>query len=156
MEQQELPRMNMSTPNLIVVCVDQMQEGDIGGRFYYCYEKEPVKFESIVELMTKADRFFDEIAFPQASTEARSFTEKKKGLESKAYNKRRPERRVAVEEMLSHRGEKETFAVSVKFRQRSTWQGELLWLEESKKASFTNMLELLAQIDKVLLLRKDT
>ena len=50
MEQQELPRMNMSTPNLIVVCVDQMQEGDIGGRFYHCYEKEPVKFESIVEL----------------------------------------------------------------------------------------------------------
>lgn len=156
MGHQELQRMNVSAPNLIVVCVDQTKNGDIGGRFYHCYEEKPVEFESIVELMTKADQFFDEIAFPQASTEARSFTEKKKGTEAKAYNRKRPERRMAAEELFAHRGEKETFAVWVRFRQRSTWQGDLVWVEEDKRVSFSNMLELLAQIDKVLLLRKDT
>ena len=81
MEHQELQHMNLSAPNLIVVCVDQTENGDIGGRFYHCYGKEPVVFSSIIELMTKADRFFDEIAFPQASTETRCFVEKKKETE---------------------------------------------------------------------------
>lgn len=155
MEHQELQHMNPSAPNLIVVCVDQTENGDIGGRFYHCYGKEPVVFSSIIELITKADRFFDEIAFPQASTETRSFVEKKKETERRAYNRKRPERTVDAEELLSHRGKRKSFAIWVKFRQKSTWQGELVWLEEEKRVSFMNMLELLRQIDKVLLLRED-
>lgn len=148
--------MNLSAPNLIVVCVDHTDNDDIGGRFYHCYGKEPVIFGSVIELMTQADRFFDEIAFPQASTQARSFVEKKKETESKAYNRKRPERLVDTDELLSHRGKRETFAVWVRFRQRSTWQGELVWLEAGKSVPFSNMLGLLAEIDKVLLLRENT
>ena len=96
MEYQELQYMNLSAPNLIVVCVNDTDNDDIGGWFYHCYGKEPVVFGSIIELMTKADRFFDNIAFPQASTQSRSFVEKKKETENNVYNKKRPEKLVAL------------------------------------------------------------
>ena len=156
MEYQELQYMNLSAPNLIVVCVDDTDNDDIGGWFYHCYGKEPAVFGSIIELMTKADRFFDEIAFPQASTQSRSFVEKKKETENNVYNRKRPEKRIDTNELLSHRGAQATFAISVRFRQRSTWQGELIWLEKGEKVLFTNMLELVSEIDKMLLLRKNT
>jgi len=57
---------------------------------------------------------------------------------------------------MEHRGVLDTFAIWVRFRQKSTWQGELIWIEKDKNIPFSNMLELLNQIDKVLVLRKDT
>jgi hypothetical protein len=43
-----------------------------------------------------------------------------------------------------------SFEVSVRFRQHSTWQGEILWAEKKVKQNFRSVLELLVLIDQAL------
>ena len=43
-----------------------------------------------------------------------------------------------------------TFKLSILFRQNSSWQGSVLWLEEDSEAQFRSALELVKLIDSVL------
>lgn len=61
-------------PNFINMCIDNINDGELSGRIYHCYSKEPWKFTNILQLIELADDFFDRLEFPQASTSARSFT----------------------------------------------------------------------------------
>ena len=45
---------------------------------------------------------------------------------------------------------KGTFEISVKFKQNSTWQGEILWVEKNKKQNFRSSLEMLKLMDEAL------
>ena len=76
MEKIQQYKINISAPNLLNICVDQREEGKISGRLYHCYKKEPIVFCDVVELIREAEKLFDAIGFPQASTKTRSFTEK--------------------------------------------------------------------------------
>ena len=76
MEKHNIHQINISAPNLIVICIDKADTEEIEGRFYHCYGNEPVSFVSIVEFLTKAEKFFDLISFPQASTRTRNFDSK--------------------------------------------------------------------------------
>ena len=139
---------NISAPNLLVVCIDNTDMGKISGKFYHCYGEKPVIFENVVELLMKAEKFFDGIAFPQASTKTRSFYNH--DTQSDSYNKPRPEKVVDQKELLQYHGEKATFAVWVKYRQKSEWQGEAVWREKNIKRYFDNILDLVNEIDKTL------
>ena len=148
MEKYNIHQINISAPNLIVICIDKADTEEIEGRFYHCYGNEPVSFVSIVEFLTKAEKFFDLISFPQASTRTRNFDSKIRN--DKIYNNHRPKKVVEQTEIIQRRGEKATFVVWVKFRQNSTWQGEMFWMEEGEKKIFGNVLELTSEIDKTL------
>lgn len=152
MESYTMHKCNISAPNLIVVCVDQIEAGEISGQFYHCYKEDPVTFVSAVELVMRAERLFDAIAYPQASTESRSFFKSK---EYQNYNKKRPKQQVTAEELLAHKGALETFALSVSYRQNATWQGEIQWMRDGSRITFKNELELLSGID-CILTRRDT
>ena len=45
---------------------------------------------------------------------------------------------------------KGTFEISVKFMQNSSWQGEIHWVEKSKKQNFRSALEMLKLMDEAL------
>lgn len=150
MEYRKLQSMNIFSPNFIVVCVDRFANGECGGRFYHCYEEEPVVFESTVDFVMKADRFYDEIAFPQASTKARSFNDNKDQGSGCCYNVKRPDKTVSSEKLLTYNGDVGTFALSVEFRQNSTWQGEMMHLESGEHLKFAEVLGLLTKIDEIL------
>lgn len=40
-------RINLSSPNLISICVDEKKSGEISGRMYHYYQKEPLLFQNI-------------------------------------------------------------------------------------------------------------
>lgn len=132
------------TPNMINICVDESGAGEIMGRMYHCYSTEPVIFANIVELIREAEKLFDGIAFPQASTQARSFVEKENRVQGQC---RRPEKIVDYEKVSAHRGRQGSFLTHVRFRQNATWQGDAYWLEQSKTLLFTNTLDFIKQID---------
>ncbi len=136
--------MNISSPNLINICIDQHQGGEISGRLYHCYDMQPVIFSNVIELLREAEKLFDEIAFPQASTKTRSFVEKSQLADTRIY---RPERVVDQEKVVEHTGKIGTFITSVRFRQNSTWQGESYWIEKETVQQFANTLEFIKQID---------
>ncbi|MBQ6833741.1 MAG: hypothetical protein IJO55_04915 [Lachnospiraceae bacterium] len=55
-----------------------------------------------------------------------------------------------MNEMLEQKGDLATFVVHVKYRQHSTWQGEVVWAEKNEKRTFRSALELLKLIDNSL------
>ena len=137
-------RINISAPNLLNICVDRKEGGDISGRMYHCYQEEPVLFQNVIELIREAEKLFDKIGFPQASTRSRSFGEKAEEIYAPS---RRPEKTVAQEQVVSHQGRRGTFVTSVRLRQNATWQGEFYWTEQEEIYRFSNTLDFIKQID---------
>lgn len=138
-------RINISPPNLINVCVDSTVGGEISGRAYHCYSDEPVAFTSIVELINIAEKLFEEIGYPQASTKTRSFEEK-----PEIHPLPRLTKVVKQQDLIKYRGEKGTFVTYVQYRQMSTWQGEISWMEKEEHMKFSNSLEFIKLIDQAV------
>jgi len=135
---------NIYVPNLLNICVDNNDYEEVSGRLYHCYDKEPVRFNNIIELIQAAEDIFDAISFPQASTKTRSFVKKEEVFGTK------PEKVVEQPQLLEHHGEKASFVTSVRFRQKSTWQGVFFRLETGKVEEFSNMIDFIKKIDKEL------
>lgn len=147
MEKKELRRqINLSAPNLINICVDEKQNGELSGRLYHCYNREAVVFSNVVELVRNIEDFFDSISFPQASTKSRSFIE----TPGSVVQNSNMEKVRNQEDIIQHVGNLGTFVTYVKFRQNSTWQGEMYWMEKEMKNNFTNVLDFIKLIDNMI------
>ncbi len=131
-------------PNFINMCIDNINDGELSGRIYHCYSKEPWKFTNILQLIELADDFFDKLEFPQASTSARSFTSTQFSSVDRLNKVRSPE------DFIENRGQKGTFFLNVRYRQNSSWQGSVTWVEEQREQHFRSALELLKLIDGAL------
>lgn len=135
---------NISAPNLMNICVDQNVGGELSGRLYHCYSEEPIMFSNIIELIREAEKLFDTIAFPQASTKTRSLVEKD---DKPTVQVHRPGKVVLPNEVVQNSGELGSFVTNVRFRQNSTWQGEICWVEAGKTLQFSNTLDFIRVID---------
>ena len=136
MEEKKIYRINISMPNLINLCVDNFENEEISGRIYHRYQKEPVVFSNIIELLNITENLFDKISYPQASARTRKFVE--------PFSKKReapPEKIVDAKELLAYRGERSTFALCVKFRQNVSWQGEIVNRKNDSCRYFSSTLE---------------
>ena len=131
-------------PNFINMCIDNINDGELSGRIYHCYSKEPWKFTNIRQLIELADDFFDKLEFPQASTSARSFT----SIQFSGVD--RLDKVQSPEDFIENRGQKGTFFLNVRYRQNSSWQGSVTWVEEQREQHFRSALELLKLIDGAL------
>ncbi|GAA6493569.1 hypothetical protein K280104A7_31330 [Candidatus Bariatricus faecipullorum] len=143
-EKQQWDKINISSPNLVSICVDENQDGELKGRIYQYYTEAPWVFENVVQLLRILERFYDNISFPQASLESRHFNKKH------IYQPRNWEKTVEPETVLSQRGEKGTFVSCVHYRQNATWQGELFWLEKDVNHFFASSLEFIKLLDNAL------
>ena len=69
-------RIGIAAPDIVCICVDSREEGDIQGRAYHCYQKEPVVFEDVFQLIRIIDSLMEWLDYPQASVVNRSFVQK--------------------------------------------------------------------------------
>ena len=151
-------RRNRHGSNMVNLCVDVCEEGRQCGKLYHMYTKEPVRFTSLLQAISRMDELYDELAFPQASTELRSFLvdRKAKGCGQKgdvgAWKPERKELRETekFDRMIGHRGTKATFLIRVLYRQHSSWQGEVTWVDQRKTEYFRSVLELIRLLDSAL------
>ena len=117
-------------PNLLSICIDSVADGEMSGEIYHCYKKEPLKFSNIIRMIETADKFFDQIKFPQSATQIRSFEKKEPTMEAVP--------------------EKVCIPQNVKYRQNSSWQGVIQWMEGDVTYSFSSVLELLKILSNVM------
>jgi len=136
-------QVNISAPNLVNVCVDEVQGGEISGRLYHCYSDSAEEFCNVIELLRNMENLFDRIAFPQASTKGRSFVPSSEP----ARRIIRPDKVIQQQDLLEFRGEIGTFIVNVRYRQNSTWQGEMFWVEQEQKRFYNNTLDFIKLVD---------
>lgn len=140
----------MYAPNLICICVDQAQRGDYTGKLWNQYEDDFLDYRDSVDMVQKMDRFYDQWDFPQRTTDVRTF-KKGKGRKTAArispVRGRRERPHMNSDRVWEKRGDEGTFIVHVKYRQNSTWQGEVVWVENNERQYFRSALELLKLID---------
>lgn len=132
-------------PNLVCSCVDDYKPGRFGGRLYMSNIKEPFLFKDIHQMVLRMEEYFDEIQFPMASTEIRSFIKRKKDTQKKEGRKRMQDMSI-----LNHKGDKATFIIHIQYRQNSTWQGKIVWADQNKTQYFRSALEMMKLIDSAL------
>ena len=61
------------SPNIVALCLDSYSVKRQDGRLYHQYIAEPVCFTSLIEALGQMEGFYDELCFPFATTEIRSF-----------------------------------------------------------------------------------
>lgn len=147
--------------NLVNLCMDSYGMEQQKGRIYHLYSTVPITFCSLPEAFKKMEALYDDIDFPQASTKIRSFLVNRRKREIKEAEhvresewmerrKREVKEVAALEKVLAHRGTGATFIIRVKYRQNSSWQGEVTWVDGKKKEYFRSALELMRLLDSAL------
>lgn len=139
-------RVNISAPNLMSVCVNELREGCPVGVLYNKYSSEPLNFRNVFDLMQLMEKTMDYCQYPQSSTRTRTFGSD----DYQIREKKKVEQMVKADEILEKSGELATFVIHVKYRQNSTWQGDIFWAEKQEKVNFRSALEMLKLIDSAL------
>ena len=121
-----------------IVCIDNYEKGNPEGRIYHSYA-ESETFQSLSQFLIKMETLLDDLQLPQASTETRSFCQ----LPQISLADPPPVNQV-------RKGRCATFQIQVIFRQHTSWQGTVTWLEESSEQSFRSVLELILLMDSAI------
>lgn len=136
----------IGTPNGIVLCVSQNDEGIIEGCLYHGYSKEGIPFHGYEEIIKAAEKFFNELGFPYMGTGDRDIH----GQVHSYRKKEGMERVMEDKELLEQHGDIGTFIIRVQHRQHSSWQGRVTYLEKNQTVCFRSALELMKIIDGTL------
>ena len=120
-----------------VVCIDRYENGNPEGRLYNAYA-EPETFQSLTQFLIKMEALLDDLQLPQSSTTTRTFSQL-----TLPFSPCPPVQHV-------RKGSCATFEVQILFRQHSSWQGNLIWLEQQMEQSFRSVLELILLMDNAL------
>ena len=139
-------QVNISAPNLMSVCVNELRGGCPVGYLYNKYSLERQEFQNVFDLMTLMEQTMDYCQYPQSATRQRTFG----SANVQNREKKRVESMVKADEILEKSGELATFVIHVKYRQNSTWQGDIFWAEKQEKVNFRSALEMLKLIDSAL------
>lgn len=144
-------RINVAAPNLVDICIDVVSEGEYSGRIYHKYAEGAVLFKESGQMISILDHLFDELDYPQASTRYRSFQKQNKGGPTSPSKKKDMPQIHTAEEIVENRGKEATFILHVQYRQNSTWQGKLIWVEAEDEERFCSVLEFLKLLDSALM-----
>ena len=121
-----------------MICIDSYEKSVPVGRFYNQHYPEGIGFYGSIDLLKKMESMLNEMSFPQSFSAIRSFAGKTVvGLAGQANE-------------ISHKGKVATFSVKVLFRQNTSWQGSITWLEGKREESFRSVLELLLLVDSAI------
>ena len=120
------------------VCVDNYCNAVLEGRFYNNLRQEGVRFLSTIDFLRSVEDMMDAMQFPQAFSGIRRF-QTTASDESESPGKRE-----------SFYGSRATFHLKIFFRQNTSWQGTIRWVEGKKEESFRSVLELLFLMDSAL------
>ena len=133
-----------SLPNMVRVCVDGVENGDIYGRYFHRYKKEETFFPDSATLVIEMERFYDAIGYPQAATKTRKFMERER---EKVPAKEHMTVIYDSQTLMQFRGKLATFLVGVTSRQNASWQGDVVWMEQKIRKHFCSDMELVVFVD---------
>lgn len=133
-------RMRGEVGRTTMICVDSYEQGVLNGRYYnYGQEEESGSFQSLTQLLVKMEHLLDSANHPQAFTAKRFFSPI---TESRITN--------SAEDGPQRKGMSATFVVKILFRQHTSWQGTVTWIEEKCEQTFRSVLELVLLMDSAL------
>ena len=133
-----------SFPNMVMVCVDGVENGDIYGRYFHRYKKEETFFLNSAMLFSEVEQFYDIIGYPQAAMRTRNFIERER---EKVPAKEHMTVIYDSQTLMQFRGKLATFLLGVTSRQNASWQGDVVWMEQQIRKHFCSDMELVVFVD---------
>lgn len=134
-----MPKMSGEMYRNIRLCVDFYEQGVWRGRWYHPgLPGGGRKFSSLTQFLAGAEALWDGMNFPQSFTARRSFLP----LPSAGGGEDS-----GAEPGTGARG---TFIIRCLFRQNTSWQGSVRWMEGQGEQTFRSVLELILLIDSAL------
>lgn len=125
--------------NVMTIRVTSYANRCLKGRLVSPQLEHEQVFSSAVDLLLQVEHMMDQTNTPQRNEEPRSFP----SVSSQTVASSRIEDQERAEAIA-------IFQLNVMFRQNTTWQGSLLWVDEGQEAHFRSVLELLRLMDSVL------
>jgi hypothetical protein len=117
----------------------------MSGRLYHSYNRQPVAFPTLEQLLFTLERFYNWLNFPFPSTNDRVFCQQAKPQEHGMGGKI-----VKDEELLEKRGDLGSFIIRVQHRQNSSWQGRITCVEQDKTVNFRSMWGMIKLMDNAM------
>lgn len=133
------------TVNTFRVCIDACRE-DISGRVYSPMCEGEVSFAGVGELLVKMDKLFDEVGFPQAFQDKRSFGT---GQDRSNVYRRIPKIKRNAEKIWDQTGKCRTFDIVVESRRNTSWQGSIFDPSGKECGKFNGEVELLVRLTRL-------
>ena len=143
--------------------VQKQPDGQMRGQIHNLYLEQHQSFSGLADAILQIDAMMDALGNPQAFTEHRRFGSsafKKKMNDSEpqkeAYKQWLQEERTMVQQYWKEQSlqpssyDGQTFYIHVRFRQHSSWQGEVAWKQGKQKIPFRSVLELLHLLQSAL------
>ena len=122
-----------------MICIDSYDQGVPQGRFYNLGQEHAGScFHGLVQLLTGMEEIFNASGFPQQFTQMRTFTSSTNASEDEWAKPMQGDGCLA------------TFVVKIFFRQHTSWQGSITWLEQKVDKTFRSALELIFLMDSAL------
>ena len=117
------------------VCIDSYENQVPVGRISNLFYPDEIHFHGVMDFIKKMETMLDQMNFPQAFSSVRTFA-----------------KAPAMDARTSHDGKVSkgaiaTFSLRVLFRQNTSWQGSVAWVEGKREESFRSVLELLLLLD---------
>lgn len=120
-----------------ILCIDSYRDGILQGRFYGP-DGEEQSFCSLSCFLVMMEEMLELMGEPQSDTSRRSFTSLLQQPPAGASGGG------------VRRGLRATFELKILFRQHTSWQGVVLWMEQHRERSFRSVLELILLLDSAL------
>ena len=119
------------------LCIDSYENGVPVGRYYNAASEEGKSFKSLTQFLLKMEDTLDTMDFPKAFTATRTFMPVIKNSHDPPEEAYTP-------------GKEATFLIRVLFRQNTSWQGCLTWVDGGREQSFRSVLELILLLHSAL------
>lgn len=132
--------------SVMYVYIDNWDGCDIRGRLFGYNGKCRIDFAGYVGMMREASRMLSRISFPQETFSSRTFAALPTAGKSERTRYSEMDQPISTDE---HR-RNATFIIHVRFRQNSTWQGEIKWVSQDKTQYFRSSLEMLKLMEQAI------
>ena len=122
----------------VMIYVDSFERGVLSGRFHITSNPEVQTFHGLCQLLLDINTNLDRENFPQSFSELRKFQMPSKQSDGASLSADLQNGAVA------------TFSMRILFRQDSSWQGSLTWIEGNQEEYFRSVLELIVLMENAL------
>ena len=129
---------------MIMVCIDSYENQVPVGRFYTPSGQEEVCYYGVMDFIKKIDSILEQLDIAQNFSSIRSFAT------APVIDCYRSECNGTFRV-----GKLATLGIRVLFRQNTSWQGSVMWLEGKKEERFRSVLELLFLFDSAITGERD-
>ena len=136
----------IGAPNGVILCINSVRSGQLGGLLYHSYSEEATPFETVEQMVFRMEQLYDLLKFPFPGTNERSFSDTKRQDQIQIER----EKVMSDDKLLQKHGDIGTFIVRVQHRQNSSWQGRITWMERDQTLSFRSTWEMIKLIESAL------